>query len=508
MPSLRQSLTVLTLILLPLLLPATLMIPSLDFDLEDPPQGIFSEDWMEIHIGGQKSGYSHLTIRREGDVIITRQFMKLSISRAMIPLEILMEEINRETVDGKPLGFLSRVIMAGQPIEKEGAFSDGQLELVHRQGDFEDRQSQPFTDRVLMNWGMILETVRRGMKPGLTYTLPIFNSDLSMRGGIPVKVQYVDWEEYPFLGEKRRDMRVESTISLGNTNIVTVSWVDEEFRVWKTSTEMMGLPFTTYAVSQEEAMKDFVPAELFVRNMFMIEEPIPSDADEVVFRIQSLVPGKKLEAIPELDYQKVKQLDVSTQEVTLLRAPLSTGQKPEAASELPGQEYLASNLFINADDPVIRELAEQALRGFEGGDLEKAIRLRRFVSEYIEEKNMDVGFASASEVARKREGDCTEHAVLLAALGRAAGLPSRVNSGLVYLPSWGGQDNVMGYHMWTQFYIDGRWVDFDAAVEDTDRAPVRIAMMSNSLNDQSLSELGLAMMDLIGQISVQLESVK
>ena len=41
--------------------------------------------------------------------------------------------------------------------------------------------------------------------------------------------------------------------------------------------------------------------------------------------------------------------------------------------------------------------------------------------------------ATAAEVARSREGDCTEHAVLLAALARARGIPARVAMGLVYV---------------------------------------------------------------------------
>ena len=61
-----------------------------------------------------------------------------------------------------------------------------------------------------------------------------------------------------------------------------------------------------------------------------------------------------------------------------------------------------------------------------------AEKLCRFVSFYAFEEKLLVGFASASEVARKREGDCTEHGILLAGLGSSDGDPPRVVSGLVY----------------------------------------------------------------------------
>ncbi|NBU87363.1 MAG: transglutaminase domain-containing protein, partial [Verrucomicrobia bacterium] len=70
-------------------------------------------------------------------------------------------------------------------------------------------------------------------------------------------------------------------------------------------------------------------------------------------------------------------------------------------------------------------------------------------------KNYGVGFATASEVARNKEGDCTEHSMLLAALGRALGIPTRVATGLVYADEFEGEKDVLVYHMWNQFYHPG-----------------------------------------------------
>src|SRR5690606_5201760 len=95
-----------------------------------------------------------------------------------------------------------------------------------------------------------------------------------------------------------------------------------------------------------------------------------------------------------------------------------------------------------------------------------AEKLRRFVHSYISNKSLDVGLASASEVCRTREGDCTEHATLLAAALRFAGIPSRVVSGLIYAEEFAGRSRIFGYHMWTQALLPDdagamRWVDLD-----------------------------------------------
>ena len=38
------------------------------------------------------------------------------------------------------------------------------------------------------------------------------------------------------------------------------------------------------------------------------------------------------------------------------------------------------------------------------------------------------------------------------------GIPTRVATGLVYADEFEGKKDVLVYHMWTQFYLDGEWV--------------------------------------------------
>ncbi len=169
-------------------------------------------------------------------------------------------------------------------------------------------------------------------------------------------------------------------------------------------------------------------------------------------------------------------------------------------------EYLDGNLMINIADPQLAAIAKEASRGetepFALGD-----NLRRFVTEYVKSKNLNVGFATASEVCRNKEGDCSEHGVLLAALGRLCNLPSRVAVGVVYLRSYGGKTNVFGYHMWTQFYIGNRWIDFDAALRETQCSPIRIAFATSSLKRNGLADLSLPLISKIGAIDIEIVEV-
>ena len=137
-----------------------------------------------------------------------------------------------------------------------------------------------------------------------------------------------------------------------------------------------------------------------------------------------------------------------------------------------------------------------------------ADRLRRFVTDYVADKNLNIGFGTASEVCRTKEGDCSEHGVLLAALGRLSGLPSRVAVGVAYLPVFGGREHIFGYHMWTQFFIDGRWIDVDAAIPETECSPTRIAFATSSLKNAGLADLSLPLLSKIGAIDIDVLEVE
>ncbi|HXC56843.1 MAG TPA: transglutaminase domain-containing protein [Rhizomicrobium sp.] len=88
-----------------------------------------------------------------------------------------------------------------------------------------------------------------------------------------------------------------------------------------------------------------------------------------------------------------------------------------------------------------------------------------------------VGHYSALDALARRAGDCTESAALLAALGRAAGIPTRVANGLVYSRErYHGVSNVFMPHSWVIAWVDGTWKSFDAALGDFDSTHIALSI--------------------------------
>ena len=104
-------------------------------------------------------------------------------------------------------------------------------------------------------------------------------------------------------------------------------------------------------------------------------------------------------------------------------------------------------------------------------------------------------------MARNLEGDCTEHAVLLAAMLRAAEIPSRVAVGLVYVDSL----SAFGGHMWTEAYLDGHWIPLDGTLGRGGTGIGHLKLTDSSLADDGPGALSsfAPLMLVIGQMQIE-----
>jgi transglutaminase-like putative cysteine protease len=91
-------------------------------------------------------------------------------------------------------------------------------------------------------------------------------------------------------------------------------------------------------------------------------------------------------------------------------------------------EALRPTAWLQSDAPRLREIAGPVARLDISAARKMELLLER-ARPYLEDFDFN-GHYSALDTVTRRAGDCTEAAVLLAALGRAAGIPTRVASGL------------------------------------------------------------------------------
>ena len=239
------------------------------------------------------------------------------------------------------------------------------------------------------------------------------------------------------------DMDLLSTFG----SLKTKSWFDQDCVAVRTEMNMGGLNISMVQVPKKKAKKmDAEVQELLLSSVVPLNTAVPK-RDKNIFMME-VVKGKWSATLFEGTGQKVEKIDDKSVRVIVDQSP----SEKKVNEEIDLKPFLSASVYLDTDDLLIQKLAKK-----EKGKtpLETAEKLTKFVFRYMTNKNYGVGFATASEVARNKEGDCTEHSMLLAALGRVLGIPTRVATGLVYADEFEGKKDVLVYHMWTQFYLDG-----------------------------------------------------
>jgi len=138
-------------------------------------------------------------------------------------------------------------------------------------------------------------------------------------------------------------------------------------------------------------------------------------------------------------------------------------------------DALKATAWLQSDQPKLKAIADPVAR-LQISDVRKMEMLLQAAKPYLRKVDF-TGHYSALETLSRRSGDCTEAAVLLAALGRAAGIPTRVADGLVYSrESYHGVSNAFMPHSWTLAYADGRWRSFDLALDSFDSTHIALTI--------------------------------
>jgi len=160
------------------------------------------------------------------------------------------------------------------------------------------------------------------------------------------------------------------------------------------------------------------------------------------------------------------------------RITIKTGRAvPEQAAQgqaaATPERYLKPADKIESDAPEITAKAKELAAGKKEPQ-EIARALASWTSDWLRDTVEDGGGAAAS--FKSRNGNCQTHARLYTALARAAGIPTRFVSGLVYLDGKG-----FLYHSWAESLLNGRWVAIDPTYDQVPADPTHLKLLEGHL---------------------------
>jgi len=422
---------------------------------------LVEETWDAYSMQGIRIGYAHTTIIRvvEGgrELVRTESRIHTSMQRSGQTITQEMTLTSWDKPEGGLVRFASRLSAGPGEIASAGAVREGMLGIDTTTLGRTQSQKIPWQ----AEWGGLFapdQSLRRApLEPGERRTvkslMPLMNIPADTR------LEALDYETVELPSGKAKMLKVNSVVDLGAQKIESVVWIDEKGETRRSLVPSLGqesVRTTKADALQQPGDKQY---DLLLASTVPLKGalPNPHQSKRAVYQAH-LKSGQIAGLFSNCLSQRVKSVDEQTAEITVTAVrpnqPQSVAGAPEAPS--PVEADSASNNFIQSDDLLVTQMAARVAVG-ESDPWTIASALEKFVDDTVHNKNFSTAFATAAEVARSLEGDCTEHAVLLAALCRARKIPARVAFGLVYYPPEKG----FAYHMWNEVWIKDRWVSLD-----------------------------------------------
>ncbi len=340
------------------------------------------------------------------------------------------------------------------------------------------------------------------LKPGETRTI-------EMLAPLVHQVMKVTWKAKDYAdvvlpdGKTMKLLEIEETSALPAISIEGTRWVDEKGLVWMVS--LPTLAQTTYRTTEANALADDGGAfDLGIASVVKAEFPAgvkddPHGSKRVVYQAK-LKRANPAKSFLQGTTQSIRQVDDRTIEVDVIAVRPNEPMEIEMRSDVPPVAGdIEPNALIQSKDSRVLALAKEVAPA---DPWKMAQAAEKLVFQRIKKKNFSQAIASAADVAEHLEGDCTEHAVLLAAICRAKGIPARVAIGLVHF------EHGFGYHMWTEVWIGERWVPLDATLGRGGIGAAHLKVANSNLKGASPLASFLPVVPLLSQLELNVLSAE
>jgi transglutaminase-like putative cysteine protease len=433
------------------------------------------DEWFGVYKDGRKIGHAHRVVAQlSGGYAFTEESV---VTLAMLGTPQRLESVLRaETDEAFALRTFSYTLVTpAATFGARGTSDDHTLRARYGPAGQEADLVLPLTEPIALPSTLRPRVLADHPAPGARYSVPVF-SPLTARSE-PMVVTI----------EARERLQTKSgvvdtlRIAEEHQSVKTHAWIDLDGNVVR---EEAVLGFTLEREPREQALAgvdEHEPVDLVAATGIPVEGEVaePRRAARLTLRVR----GKAAHAIPNDPPRQRLAADL----LAIVREPMPASAALGGVPSNGGAAAaLAASPFIESDDPAIRRTAADVV----GDATDARVAARRLVGWVHDsvEKAPSVTVPSAREVLASRRGDCNEHAVLLAALARAAGIPSRIIAGAVYA------NDGFYYHAWNELWL-GAWVSADAVFDQLPADATHVKLIEGGLERQ------MALMGIIGQLA-------
>lgn len=427
-------------------------------------QVYYGESWMEIIQAERKIGYCSRKREKtvEGNKFSEEIYMRINTMGVIQPIKVKTSA--NLSHSGEVVNFTFSIDSGLFQFTVDGKAENGKILI--RIGDEANAKVLPVASKIYLG-GSIVETAGVSeMNQGESRTFTLFDpATLSSR---EITITSLGDENLTVMGK----IVSARKLSIDVMGIKQFAWVSPAGFVIREE-GIMGI--VLQSVSEKQALSglnDDSVSDLTVAASIQPSNQIVGiqDLKALVVRLHNLPAGRFL-----LDGGR----QMYNEGLLTVRSEKHLKKSDRGNHQKDIHLYLKPEPFIQSNIPEIQRKASEIV-GKEDDDQRKAEKLVAWVYKNIAKKPV-ISVPDALQTLKNRMGDCNEHAVLLAALARAAGLPAQIETGLVYVRG------SFFFHAWNVLYIDtlGGWVTADAALGQMPADVTHLRFARGALENQA-----------------------
>jgi len=400
-----------------------------------------AEEWAGIYFKDTKAGYTHTKRQKLPGGYSFSEKAVMDLVMMDVPQK-LISSLTAETDSNFLLRKFTYSLSSGIiTFKADGTVSGKTMQLKIESGGAAQKKTVQLSQPPSLAGSMRYAMARSGLAPGTVLQRTVFDP-LTMSNRI-IEATVEELETITVYGQQQACFRIRESFN----GIIVYSWLNQKGETVKEESPM---GFVMVQEPRELAIagkKDGRKIDILSATGIAADRPV---AGKNLAYLRLRLKHVNLDGF-YLDGGRQKRTG-DIVEITLENLESARSyQLP--CTDKRFEEYLEATPFIQSTDTNITAMAQQII-GADRDARSAARKICRWMQAGIE-KMPTMSVPSAAEVLRSRRGDCNEHAVLFAALCRAAGIPARICAGIVYL------NGSFYYHAWNEVYID-RWISIDA----------------------------------------------
>jgi len=436
----------------------------------DIPPIAEKEQWFTIYQNNQKIGYSHrvLDIMEDGYHYFDLTFIRIKAFEMIQDMKITSNGDLRTDLSLSKFRFELQSNKFRYNII--GTIEDNKLEFyINDEKNVIELESPIYLPMSVVEAAFSIQSLTKDNKQQFLIFDPITMQNQ------PVTVSLGGNEILSIMGKNIMTTKVKVDYS----NLSQVSWVSSDGLVVKEKAPM-GLMLVQ--VTEQDALEKINQENIQdIGSSFSIPSNLMIDNPETIQSVQYEITGIS----NKLSVNGSRQTLIGNQ-LIINKETLSEILTPPTENTIP---FLKPSKFIQSDHPKIIDQVNQIISHNDSPQL-KIQKLLKWIYDHIKKQPV-MSVPNALETLTNKMGDCNEHAVLMAAFARAAGIPSQIETGLVYL------NGRFYYHAWNVVFI-GQWITVDSTLNQMPADVFHIRLVRGNMRAQ------IDIMSIIGKLELKI----